>query len=198
MSTGEALFLRQGWTPTTMTQVAAAAGVARPTVYLHFDTKVALLTACIDASLSAIPVRERPDYQAMSEGTLLQRTATAGHWLRQAYQRSAPIQRVLDQAALTAPDAAQTQTSMERRRHDEFANACQLVLGGRTPPKGLVDEVWALGSRGMWFALADRGWSPQQWQTWFIRVLRDAIDVHHLEPKVHVEGGQAAPTGAEL
>ena len=50
------LFLRQGWTLTTMTQVAAAAGLARPTLYLHFDTKVDLLIACIDTSLSEIPV----------------------------------------------------------------------------------------------------------------------------------------------
>ena len=50
------LFLRQGWTMTTMTQVAAAAGLARPTLYLHFDTKLDLLIACIDTSLSKIPV----------------------------------------------------------------------------------------------------------------------------------------------
>ena len=56
------LFLRQGWTMTTMSQVAAAAGLARPTVYLHFNTKLDLLIACIDASLSEIPVRDRADY----------------------------------------------------------------------------------------------------------------------------------------
>ena len=76
------LFLRQGWTMTTMTQVAAAAGLARPTVYLHFDTKVDLLIACIDTSLSEIPVRDRVDYQAMGMGTAPQRAATAARWLR--------------------------------------------------------------------------------------------------------------------
>src|SRR5674476_1705511 len=62
-------FLRQGWTMTTMTQVAAAAGLARPTLYLHLDTKHDLVIACIDTSLSEIPVRDRADYQAMGKGT---------------------------------------------------------------------------------------------------------------------------------
>jgi len=175
------LFLRQGWTMTTMTQVAAAAGLARPTLYLHFDTKLDLLIACIDRSLSEIPVRDRADYQAMGEGTLTQRAATAARWLRRAYERSASIQRVLDDAAVSTPEAAPVQTRMEQRRHDEFANACQLVVGGSRPPDALVDEVWALGSRAMWFKLAERGWSPDDWQAWFLRVVLDATHTHATE-----------------
>jgi AcrR family transcriptional regulator len=182
VSAAQELFLAQGWIPTTMTQVAATAGVARPTAYLHFATKLDLLTACIDASLSAIPVRERSDYRAMGTGTLPQRAATAARWLRDAYQRSAAIQRVLDQAAVSTPEAAQVQHLMENRRHDEFANACRLVLGGRLPPSTLVDEIWALGSRGMWFMLADRGWSPEQWEAWFVRVILDAVGEHSTPP----------------
>jgi len=172
------LFLRQGWTTTTMTQVAAAAALARPTLYLHFATKVDLLIACIDASLSDIPVRDRADYQAMGDGTLTQRAATAARWLRGAYERSASIQRVLDDAAVSTPEAAQVLARMEQRRHDEFANACRLVIGGRQPPDALVDEVWALGSREMWFKLTQRGWSPDDWQAWFRRVVLDATHTH--------------------
>jgi AcrR family transcriptional regulator len=182
VSAAQELFLGQGWIPTTMTQVAAAAGVARPTAYLHFATKLDLLTACIDASLSAIPVRERSDYQAMGRGALPRRAATAARWLRDAYQRSAAIQRVLDQAAVSTPEAAQVQILMENRRHDEFANACRIVLGGGLPPSMLVDEIWALGSRGMWFMLADRGWSPEQWEAWFLRVILDAVGEHAPPP----------------
>ncbi len=88
-----------------MTQVAAEAGLARPTVYLHFKSKLELLIACIDASLSDIPVRDRADYLAMGQGALPQRAATAARWLRRAYERSAAIQRVLDDAAVTTPEA---------------------------------------------------------------------------------------------
>jgi len=41
-----------------------------------------------------------------------------------------------------------------------------------------VDEVWALGSRAMWFKLAERGWSPDDWQAWFLRVVLDATHTH--------------------
>jgi TetR/AcrR family transcriptional regulator, cholesterol catabolism regulator len=180
VSAGQELFLSQGWVPTTMTQVAAAAGVGRPTTYLHFATKLDLLTACIDASLSAVPVRERPDYQAMGSGPLSQRAATAARWLREAYQRSAAIQVVLDQAAVTTPQAAYVRAQMESRRHDEFANACRLVLGQPFPPASLVDEVWALGSRGMWFMVADRGWSPEEWEAWFTSAIMHAISRYDL------------------
>ena len=171
------LFLRQGWTMTTMSQVAAAAGLARPTVYLHFNTKLDLLIACIDAALSEIPVRDRADYLAMGDGTLTQRTASAARWLRGAYERSASIQRVLDEAAVSIPEAAQAQIRMEQRRHDEVANASRLVLG-RLPPDALVDEVWALGSRAMWFKFTERAWSPDDWEAWFVRVVLAAIRAH--------------------
>jgi hypothetical protein len=65
---------------------------------------------------------------------------------------------------------------MEGRRHDEFAHACTLVLGSQASSMdSIVDEAWALGSRTMWFKLADRGWSLQRWGAWFARVLLDAI-----------------------
>jgi hypothetical protein len=109
-----------------------------------------------------------------SVNMLCHRTATAARWLRRAYERSAAIQRVLDDAAVTTPEACPVQAQMEQRRHDEFANACRLALGG-LPPGALVDEVWALGSRAMWFKLAERGWSPEDWEAWFVRVVLDAI-----------------------
>jgi AcrR family transcriptional regulator len=175
VAAGRELFLGQGWTPTTMTQVAATAGVGRPTAYLHFATKLDLLTACIDAALSDIPVRDRTDYRAMGAGSLAERAATAARWLREAYQRSAAIQRVLDQAAVGTPQAAEIRTLMELRRHDEFANACRLVLDDQQPAAKLVDEVWALGSRAMWFMLADRGWSPEAWEAWFASAILHTV-----------------------
>ncbi len=164
-----------------MTQVAVEAGLARPTVYLHFATKVELLIACIDASLSDIPVRERSDYQAMGEGTPAQRAATAARWLRGAYERSAAIQRVMDDAAVSTPEAAEAHARMEQRRHDEFANASRLVVGDPVPPVALIDEVWALGSRAVWFKLADRGWSPDEWEAWFVRVVLGALEAHRAD-----------------
>jgi len=172
------LFLRQGWTVTTMTQVAVAAGLARPTVYLHFDSKVDLLIACIDAALSEIPVRARADYQEIGKGRPAQRAATAARWLRSSHERSAAIMRVLSEAAVSTPEAAKAQTGIEQRRHDDFANATSLVLGGRVAPNALVDELWALGSHTMWFKLTERGWSPDDWETWFVRAVLDAMRAH--------------------
>jgi len=193
ISTATDLFLLHGWAETTMSQVAAEAGLARPTIYLHFDSKLALLLACIDAALSDVPVRERDDYRAMGTGSVARRTAVAARWLRSAYERSAAIQRVLDDAAVGTPDAARAVASMEQRRHDEFAHACILVLGNSALSTGsIVDEVWALGSRAMWFKLAERGWSPLQWETWFARALLDAIRARRRDAP-----GAAEPTSTQ-
>jgi AcrR family transcriptional regulator len=178
VAAGQQLFLSQGWTATTMTQVAATAGIGRPTAYLHFATKLDLLTACIDAALSDVPVRGRSDYQAMGVGSVVERAATAARWLRDAYQRSAAIQQVLDQAAVGTPQAAEMRTLMELRRHDEFANACRLVLDDQQPNAALVDEIWALGSRAMWFMLAERGWSPEAWEAWFASAILHTVSRH--------------------
>jgi hypothetical protein len=78
---------------------------------------------------------------------------------------------------VTTPQAAPARARLEQRRHDEVANACRLVLD-KTPPLALVDEVWALGSRAMWLTLAEAGWSPQQWEEWFVRVVLDTVHAH--------------------
>lgn len=174
------LFLEQGWATTTMTQVAQAAGLARPTTYLHFQSKLDLLTACIDASLSDIPVRDRSDYQQMGSGQFHERVETAGRWLRHAHERSAAIQRVLDQAAASSSEATAVLARMEQRRHGEFAHACGLVVGDPDPPKALIDEAWAIGSRSVWFALAGQGWTPEDWEAWFIDAIAHAAGRHDL------------------
>ena len=42
----------------------------------------------------------------------------------------------------------------------------------------IVGRPSALGSRAMWFKLAECGWSPEDWEAWFVRVVLDATHTH--------------------
>ena len=171
LETAQAMFLDEGWVATTMARVAAASGVARQTVYLLFDSKLALLDACIDTALSAgagVRVRELPEYRVMADGDVDSRIAAGARWLAGAHERSARIQRVLDEAAVTDPAAAARLVVREQNRWDEVRFAMTLVLRRPDPPPAVVDAVWTTASRDAWLRLAGRGWTSAQWQEWFV------------------------------
>jgi AcrR family transcriptional regulator len=171
-------FTELGWVPTTMAEVARRAGLTRQTVYQQFSGKLPLLNACIDTALTegqATGVRELPEYQAMGSGDVADRLAAGARWLRAAHERSAVIQHVLDQAAVTDPEAADLLADREQRRWAEVRFALTLILG-EAPDDTVVDSVWWLASRRIWLGLVDgRGWSPDRWERWFIRHVRSDV-----------------------
>src|SRR5262249_10883911 len=63
------LFAAQGYTQTSIEQIAARAGVARPTVYTAFTGKPALLKEALDLQLAGddapVPVKDRPWFQEL-------------------------------------------------------------------------------------------------------------------------------------
>jgi AcrR family transcriptional regulator len=65
----ERLFLRDGYLPTTMTKIAAEAGVAEKTVYLAFPTKADLLNEIIRIGVrgdeGSTPVSQREEWREM-------------------------------------------------------------------------------------------------------------------------------------
>ena len=162
----------------TMAAVATAAGLTRQTVYQQFDGKLALLDACIDNALSAgrpVRVRELPEYRMMGEGDVEQRLAAGARWLRGAHERSAIIQHVLDQAAVTDPHAARRLAEREATRWDEVRFAVGLIVG-EEPGDRLVDAIWMLAARSVWLRLVgERGWSGSDWETWFIAQARTSM-----------------------
>jgi AcrR family transcriptional regulator len=172
------MFCESGWSATTMAGVATAAGVTRQTVYQQFAGKLELLDACIDLALTdgaADAVRALDGFRAMGTGSLAARIDAGSAWLRGAHERSARIQNVLDQAAVTDDEAAARLREREQNRWDEVRHAVSLILGD-APADDLVDAVWVLASRRNYLMLVDgRGWSPTRWQEWFADQARGAI-----------------------
>nr|WP_064571054.1 TetR/AcrR family transcriptional regulator [Gordonia sp. LAM0048] len=171
LETATEMFCEDGWVATTMSGVATRAGLTRPTVYRQFDNKLDLLDACIVSALRRdedVPVRDSSDYQAMGRGDRHARIRAAASWLRDAHLRSAAIQHVLDEAAVTDGDAAALRSAREQTRWHEVRFALTLVLD-REPDDHTVDSMWMLASRTLWLRLTrERGWTAARWEQWFI------------------------------
>lgn len=170
VDTAQRMFIDEGWTATTMAKVAEASGLTRQTVYQQFDSKLSLLDACIDNALSdgrAIPVRDMPEYRQMGVGDTRIRIDAGARWLCSAHERSAVIQNVLDQAAVTDVEAAARLAVRENTRWAEVRWATSLILGSE-PADDVVDGMWTLTSRRIWLMLVrDRGWTADRWRQWF-------------------------------
>ena len=67
------LFLTNGYSGTTVRQIAAAAGVSEQTVYARIGNKAAILKAVYDVMLAGddepIPMAQRPEFQRMRDAS---------------------------------------------------------------------------------------------------------------------------------
>jgi AcrR family transcriptional regulator len=111
LDAAEQLFLAQGYVPTTLVQIAEAAGVATRTVFVRFDSKVALFRRVVDRTLvgddEPIDVQHRPRTQeAMTAPTLSQRLDALIDVAAGIMQRAAPLFDVAAQAEGLEPELA--------------------------------------------------------------------------------------------
>jgi AcrR family transcriptional regulator len=105
------LFTENGYVATTLTAVAAAAGVAPRTVYLRFDTKVALFRRTMDVMLvgdsEPVDVAHREWMQrAFTAPTRAERIHLMARATGEMFSRIGPLLAVSEQAAALEPEIA--------------------------------------------------------------------------------------------
>src|SRR5215468_11217742 len=106
------LFTARGYAATSLADIAAAAGVARPTVFAAFGSKPALLRQVLDQALAGddepIPVAQRPWFRPVWDATtpsaVLDAYAAVCTLIN---RRAARIFEVVRRAADQAPEVAQ-------------------------------------------------------------------------------------------
>jgi AcrR family transcriptional regulator len=168
------LFAAHGYTQTSIEQIAARAGVARPTVYTAFTGKPALLKAAIDLQLAGddapVPVRDRPWFQELL------------------HQR--------DPRVLLEFEARNDRVINERSPHDDIARLYatakqQRRIGARVVAETLAalgplrddldldaatDVLWLLKDPALYTALVgDRGWPAERYQAWLARAMQTSL-----------------------
>ena len=171
------LFLRLGYSATTMAAIAEAAGVSHETVYASLGPKPVVFRHLVETSLSGtdepIPPLER-DYarRVMDEqnpGRLIDIYASA---MRETQERLAPLFDVLMNGAKTSPELASYHGELLKRR----AHYTRLIAGHLAEIGGLradvpigvaADVLFAFNSSEFFLLFVrDRGWPPQFFERW--------------------------------
>jgi AcrR family transcriptional regulator len=176
------LFTRQGYTATTIQQIAELADVAWQTVYSVFGTKAAILSAAFDVAVAGddepIRVAERPFVQAIRDAADPREKADIfAHHLRESAARTAGVVSVIESAATTDPEIAE----LWRKLRDQGLRGMTLaargfqeqgVLRSRLTVARAADILWLyLGPWSYRVLVTQRGWTLDEYEAWLADTL---------------------------
>jgi AcrR family transcriptional regulator len=180
------LFLEQGYAATTVSAIAAEAGVSVETVYKAFGNKPGLVKSVFDVSFAGddepVPfiqrqrvrrIREEPDGR--------RKLGLYGEHLAETAPRSVPVQLLVREAAATDPGAADVWRQMATERLTGMTMfASDLHDGGHLRPGLSVDEardiLWTYNSAEIYDLLVlQRGWEPDRYGRWVTDALAAAL-----------------------
>jgi len=179
------LFREQGYSATSMVQVATDAGVVVETIYRSFGSKSGLFRAVMEAVLAGgtaradISVEERPAIRAViDEPDPRRQLALYAATQPGIHRRSGPLLRALHGALATDPELKALWDDMESWRLDGQGRFVGLLAErGWLRPDLSFDEardiVWTLCSLAVHDLLVvERGWTSERYQEWLTSALR--------------------------
>lgn len=170
------LFTGQGYAGTTMTGIAARAGVSPDTVYAAVGTKAELFALLVETALSGrdevVPGPRRDFVAAIraAEG-LRAKLAVYAAATTATQLRLAPLFSAL-QAASGVPELRALWSTITARRAENMRIfAADLRSTGELRTDLTLDEVadvvWTMNGSEHYSALVtDRGWSPERFEQW--------------------------------
>lgn len=171
------LFVQQGYTATTIADIATRAGVASDTVYAAVGRKPVLLRELVETSLSgsdhAVPAEQR-DYvqQIRAAPEAYEKLTTYARAVTQIQQRLAPVFLALRDAATTDHDCAALWVEISERRARNMRDlAADLRTTGQLRADLSDDEVadiiWSMNAAEYYVLLVhQRGWEPTRFTQW--------------------------------
>lgn len=196
------LFGPNGYAPTTIEAIAAAADVAVETVYARFGNKLNLLKEILDQSIvnnaRGVDILALPEVVTIRELTD-QRTQIAhlAHLSRGILERSATAHRILRSAVTVDPAAADFERSDFERRRRTQAGYIDILLANGPLPTGLNAQDAAitygtLANPDNYAVLTTRrGLTPDQYENW----LRTCLTLLFIGAQVQSQTPPASPQG---
>jgi AcrR family transcriptional regulator len=180
------LFVARGYTATTVEQIAARAGVAKPTVFAAAGSKQAILKQLRDIALAGddqpVPVAQRPWYrQALAEPDPRRALALYAHNAAAMHRRSADIHEVLRAAAASDDDLHDLWRASEQERRGGATIVVDTLLQKSALKSGLhradaIDIVWILTATDIYTRLVrTRRWSHMKYANWIAATLCDQL-----------------------
>ena len=182
----EALFLRDGYAPTTMKRIAEQAGVSEKTMYLTYATKANLLREVIQVAVrgdeAPETLSERSEWRAVMAGPLdevFTRFATLNAALM---ARTAQIIALAESAAAVDPELAEHRArARATARADLHALAVELNRRGALAPgvseQDAADTMYAISNDASVYLrlTTECGWDDKRYADLIARTLKANI-----------------------
>jgi AcrR family transcriptional regulator len=174
------LFSDKGYLATSIEDIAAAAGVARPTIFTAVGPKVAILRLVVDQALAGddapIPIAQRPWWrEAIDEPDPVRSIELHARNLCLINERAAAVLRALETAASVDPDASEVWERFQQQRRQglsEFAAALtRKTTRARYDENTITDTLCMLAADAYLRLVGDAGWSVERYQDWLTDVL---------------------------
>jgi len=171
------LFLDGGYSATTIAAISAASGVPEPTVYRLFASKIGILKTLLDVSIAGddepVAVPERPGVASLlDEPDPHQVLAGFSAVTTQINRRTSDVYHVLGRAADSDAEAGELFRTLRDQRDHGQGRIVRALHDRRQLRPGLAvdraaDIVHAVMAPEVYRLLvADRGWTPDQYQRW--------------------------------
>ena len=174
------LFSDKGYVATSIEDIAAEAGVARPTIFTAVGPKSTILRLVVDQALAGddapVPIAQRPWWrEAIDEPDPVRSIQLHARNMCLINQRAAPVLRALETAASVDAEAGDVWDRFQRQRHDGL-NEVAVALRRKTDrlrydEDTMTDTLWMLTPDAYLRLVRDAGWPLERFQAWLTDVL---------------------------
>jgi AcrR family transcriptional regulator len=181
-----ALFVERGYAATTIEAISDLSDTPQATVYRLFSNKLGILKSVLDVSVvgddKAVAMLDRPQVRALlSHQDPKNQLAGFAGLLGELLGRSAPVHRILADAARSDEGAASLLADVARQRQQGQQRIARSLARSHALRSGLrerdaADIIHALASPEVYGLLVfDRGWSGERYERWLTAILGDQL-----------------------
>jgi AcrR family transcriptional regulator len=176
----------RGYAATTIEVISERSDTPQATIYRLFTSKLGILKAVIDVAIVGddedVPMADRPQVrELLADSDPEQRLTRFAAVLRDLMARTAPVHRLLADAARSDPEAAELLAEISRQRQQgQRRIARSLARAGALRPelreRDAADIIHALASPEVYGLLVlDRGWAGERYEHWMSDTLRQQL-----------------------
>ena len=174
LTAAASLFRTKGYLATSIDDIAAEAGVARPTVFAAVGPKPTMLKLVVDHATTGddapIPVAERPwsreALDAEDPATSLRLHARNSRLI---CERVADLLWAVESAAAVDADAAALWADLQEQRRTSMRTYVQRLARKtelREDVRTITETMWAMIPALYLRLVRDAGWPPARFETW--------------------------------
>jgi AcrR family transcriptional regulator len=186
IDTARVLFVERGYAATTIEAISDRSDTPQATVYRLFSSKLGILKAVLDVSIAgddaAVAMTDRREVRALlADRDPKNKIAGFAALLRDLMARTAPVHRILADAARSDADAASLLAEVARQRQEGQLGIARSLARSKALRPGLrerdaADIIHALASPELYGLLViDRAWSGERYEKWLRAILTDQL-----------------------